>query len=146
MAGRNTLELLHDILAEIVQVSRLIERHQYEDFYRDEQVCAKVTCCIRALGEKERLIPTIVRVKYALVPWTEPGALDGAIARADPAGRSGLVWEICTGTLPRIRLQIEDLFDEMRKQDRPFPSPRVATAFSILQTSPNAYWTAGPTY
>ncbi|MFY9750110.1 MAG: hypothetical protein WAK75_05710 [Methanoregula sp.] len=114
MTGRNTRELLHGILDEIVQISRLTEGRQYENFYRDEQAYGKVTVCIRAIGEMVRGIPTIVRVKYALVPWNELGAFEEAIGRVEPVNRPRLVWKISTETLPRIRLMVEDLLKEIK--------------------------------
>ncbi len=114
MTGRNTRQLLYGILDEIVQISRLTEGHPYEDFYRDEQTYVKVTVCIRDIGEMVQGIPTIVRVKYALVPWKELEALEEAIGRADPINRPRLVWKISTETLPRIRLMVEDLLKEIR--------------------------------
>jgi uncharacterized protein with HEPN domain len=115
MTGRNTRELLCAILAEIEKISRLAGQSSYEDFCEDEEVYTKVTGCIRTIGEMERTIPTMVRVKYALVPWEELAALEDAIARADPVNRPRLVWKISTETLPRIRLLVENLADEMGK-------------------------------
>ena len=56
------------LLPEIIKVGRLIEGYQYEDFYQDEKVYASVLGCMRAISEMEQAVPTMVRVKYALVP------------------------------------------------------------------------------
>jgi uncharacterized protein with HEPN domain len=115
MTGRNTAELLHGILNEIGKVSRLTEGQQYEDFYRDEKTYASVTGCIRAIDELVHQVPTIIRVKYALLPWKELSALEEAVAHADAVTRPRLIWKISTETLPRIRPLVESLIDEMEK-------------------------------
>jgi uncharacterized protein with HEPN domain len=115
MTGRNNRELLCDILAEITTISRLTGQSSYEEFYRDERMYADITRCIHTIGEIERAIPTIVRVKYALVPWKELAMLEDTIALTEPVLRPRLVWKISTETLPRIRLLVENLVDEMKK-------------------------------
>jgi uncharacterized protein with HEPN domain len=115
MSGRNTLELLNGILAEITNVSRLTEGCQYEDFFRDETLYAKVNAGIRSIDEMVHQIPTIIRVKYALLPWKELSALEEAVAHADTVTRPRLIWKISTETLPRIRPLVENLIDEMGK-------------------------------
>ncbi len=115
MAGRDTRNLLNGIVAEIIKVGRLIEGYQYEDFYQDEKVYASVLGCMRAISEMEQAVPTMVRVKYALVPWKELAALDAAITNADPVNRPRLLWKISTETLPQIRPMIQNLIEEMEK-------------------------------
>ncbi|MGD0534079.1 MAG: HepT-like ribonuclease domain-containing protein [Methanoregula sp.] len=115
MSGRNTLELIHGILTEITKVSRLIEGYQYEDFYRDEQTYAMVTGCIRNLDLMAHQMPTIIQVKYALLPWKELAALEEEVAHADTVTRPGVIWRICTETLPRIQPLVENLIEELEK-------------------------------
>jgi len=114
MSGRNTAILLHGILAEILKVSKLIEGYQYEDFYRDEQTYTKVTNSIRILDEMVHQIPTIIRVKYALLPWRELEALKEEVAHADTVTRPRIIWKICTETLPRIQPLVENLAEEIK--------------------------------
>ena len=85
MSGRNTLELLNGILTGITTISQLTEGYQYEDFLRDEPTYAKVTASVRSIDEMAHQIPTIIRVKYALLPWKELSALEEAVAHADAA-------------------------------------------------------------
>lgn len=115
MAGRDTRNLLNGIVAEIIKVGLWIEGYQYEDFYQDEKVYASVLGCMRAISEMEQAVPTMVRVKYALVPWKELAALDAAITNADPVNRPRLLWKISTETLPQIRPMIQNLIEEMEK-------------------------------
>ena len=115
MSGRNTLELLNGILSEIQEVSQLTEGYQYDDFFRDEPTYAKVSASVRSIDEIAHQIPTIIRVKYALLPWKELAALEEAVAHADTVTRPRLIWKISTETLPRIRPLVESLIDEMGK-------------------------------
>ncbi|MFA6363476.1 hypothetical protein [Methanoregula sp.] len=115
MPGRNTIELLHRILAEITKVSKLIEGYQYEDFYRDEPTCAKVTASIRSIHEMAHQVPTIIQVKYAFMPSKELQALKEEVELADAVTRPRIIWKICTETLPRIQPFVENLIDEMEE-------------------------------
>jgi uncharacterized protein with HEPN domain len=115
MSGRNTLELLNNILTEIKKVSQLTEGYQYEDFYRDELTYTAVTGCIKTLDTVAHQMPTIIRVKYALLPWKELEALEEEVAHADTVTRPRIIWRICTETLPRIRPLVENLIQEMEK-------------------------------
>ncbi|MFA5237466.1 MAG: hypothetical protein WC362_06390 [Methanoregula sp.] len=115
MSGRNTLELLNGILAEITTVSQLTGGCQYEDFFRDEKTCTRVTAGIRAIDEMVHQVPTIIRVKYALLPWKELTVLEEEVAHADTVARPKIIWRVATETLPRIRPLIENLIEEMGK-------------------------------
>lgn len=115
MSGRNTHELLSGLLTEITQVSRLTEGYQYEDFFRDEQACTRVTAGIRAIDETVHRVPTIIRVKYALLPWKELSSLEEEVAHADAVNRPRIIWKIVTEILPRIQPLIENLIEEMGK-------------------------------
>jgi uncharacterized protein with HEPN domain len=115
MSGRNTLELLNGILTGITDISQLTEGYQYEDFFQDEPTYTKVTASLDSIDEMVHQIPTIIRVKYALLPWKELSALEEAVAHADPASQPRLIWKISTETLPRIRPLVENLIEEMEK-------------------------------
>ena len=115
MSGRNTLDLLNGILTEITNVTRLTEGYHYEDFFRNEKLYAKVNDSVRSIDEMAHQIPTIIRVKYALLPWKELSALEEAVAHADAVTRPRLIWKISTETLPRIRPLVESLIEEMGK-------------------------------
>jgi len=113
MSGRTTRQLLRSILAEIDRVAGLIEECRTENFCKDKRLIAAVTDSVRAISSLERGIPTIIRVKYALVPWTELAGLEDTIIRWDPGTRPRLLWKISTETLPRIRPIVENLLKEM---------------------------------
>ncbi len=115
MTKQNTAILFRQILAEIVKISKLIEGYKFEDFYRDEQTYSKVTNCIRSLDLMAHQIPTIIRVKYALLPWKELQALEEEVAQSDAVTRPRLIWQICTETLPRIQPLVENLIEEVEK-------------------------------
>jgi uncharacterized protein with HEPN domain len=113
--GRNTLDLLHGILTEITKISGLTEGYQYDDFFRDEEVYTRVSAGIRAIDENVHHIPTIIRVKYALLPWKELSALEEEVAHADAVTRPRIIWKIVTEILPRIQPLIENLIEEVGK-------------------------------
>jgi uncharacterized protein with HEPN domain len=115
MAGRNTLMLLKDIRENIVSVAQLIEGLSYEEFHRDEWTYAAVIRCIRTIGGTAQRIPTIARVKYALVPWKELAALEDAVTHADPTTLPITVWKISTETLPVIRPLVENVIGEIER-------------------------------
>lgn len=115
MSGQKTLELVTGLLTEITHVTRLTEGYQYEDFFRDEPTYAKVVAGLRAIDEKVHQVPTIIRVKYALLPWKELAVLEEEVAHADAATRPRIIWKIATEILPRIQPLIENLIEEMEK-------------------------------
>lgn len=115
MSGRNTAILLRGIQTEMAKISKMIEGYTFEDFYRDEQTYTKVTDSIRALYGMTRQIPTIIRVKYALLPWKELQALEDEVSQSDAITRPRIIWRICTETLPRIQPLVENLIMEIEK-------------------------------
>jgi len=58
-------------------------------------------------------IPTIVRVKYVLLPWKEIAALKTEFMEADAHLRPRVVWKISTEALPRIRPLVQSLIEEI---------------------------------
>ena len=114
MSKSNSRQLLYNIIAEIIRISQVIHGLQYEDFYRDEKAYASVTGSLKIISEQERRVPTIIRVKYALIPWNELSELEGRIAGADPVNRPRIIWKIATETLPRIKPFLENLEKEMK--------------------------------
>jgi len=115
MSGQKTLELVNGLLTEITQVTQLTEGYQYEDFFRDEQTYARVAAGIRTIDGMVHQVRTIIRVKYALLPWKELAVLEEEVAHADAATRPRIIWKIVTEILPRIQPLIENLIEEMGK-------------------------------
>jgi len=115
MKKQDTCRLLRGIINGIRQVSDLTVNYRYEDFYRDQQAHATITGYIRTIAGYERDIPTIVRVKFVLVPWKDLDSMDETISRANPVDRPRLLWKFSTETLPQIRLLLEDMVTDMEK-------------------------------
>jgi len=115
MKKQDTCRLLRGIINGIGQASDLAGNYRYEDFYRDQQAHATIARYIHTIAEYERDIPTIVRVKFMLVPWKELDSMEEAISRANPADRPRVLWKFSTETLPRVRLLLEDMVTEMEK-------------------------------
>lgn len=113
MPKSNSRQLLREILAEMVRISQLTSGRQYENFYRDEKDYASLAGSLRIISERVRQVPTIIRVKYALVPWNELSELEEKISGTDPVNRPRILWKIATETLPRIRPVLENLEKEM---------------------------------
>ncbi|MGA2104687.1 DUF86 domain-containing protein [Methanoregula sp.] len=113
MPKSNSRQLLREILAEMIRISQLTSCRQYEDFYRDEKDYASLAGSLKIISERVRHVPTIIRVKYALIPWNELSELEEKITGTDPVNRPKLLWKIATETLPRIRPVLENLEKEM---------------------------------
>ena len=115
MKKQDTCRLLRGIINGISQVSETAGKYRYEDFYQDPQAHATIAGYIRTIAGYEREIPTIIRVKFVLVPWKELDLLEDVISRANPADRPRLLWKFSTETLPRVRLLLEDMVTDMEK-------------------------------
>ena len=115
MRKQDTCRLLRGIINGIGQISDLAEKYRYEDFYRDPQAHAMIAGYIRTLVGYEREIPTIIRVKFMLVPWKELDLLEDALSRTSPTDRPRLLWKYSTETLPQVRLLLDDMLKDMEK-------------------------------
>ena len=87
MPKSNSRQLLREILAEMIRISQLTSCRQYEDFYRDEKDYASLAGSLKIISERVRHVPTIIRVKYALIPWNELSELEEKITGTDPVNR-----------------------------------------------------------
>lgn len=112
---RNLREPLNIILEESAKVADLMRDKSFEEFSCDPATYEQVVSCIQRIDEAAHGIPTIVRVKYALLPWKEIAALKAEFMAADAHLRPRVVWKISTEALPRIRPLVASLIEEIEK-------------------------------
>ena len=115
ISSHNLREPLNRILEESARVANLVRDKTFEEFVQEPATYEKVVSCIQRIDEAAHGIPTIVRVKYVLLPWKEIAALKTEFMEADAHLRPRVVWKISTEALPRIRPLVESLIDEIEK-------------------------------
>jgi Uncharacterized conserved protein len=115
ISSHNLREPLNRILEESARVADLVRDKTFEEFVQEPATYTTVVSCIQRIDEAAHGIPTIVRVKYALLPWKEISALKAEFMEADAHLRPRVVWKISTEALPRIRPLVESLIDEIEK-------------------------------
>lgn len=113
ISSHNLREPLNRILKESAAIADLVRDRTFEDFLQDPATYEKVVSCIQRIDEAAHGIPTIVRVKYVLLPWKEIAALKTEFMEADAHLRPRVVWKISTEALPRIRPLVQSLIEEI---------------------------------
>ena len=115
MKKQDTCRLLRGIITAIDQVANLAGKYTYENFCQDSKARTMIAGYTHTIAAYGREIPTIIRVKYLLVPWKELDLLEETISRADPTNNPRILWMIGTGTLPQARLLLADMLRDMER-------------------------------
>ncbi|GAB6285604.1 MAG: DUF86 domain-containing protein [Methanoregula sp.] len=112
MKGRHISILLKEILDNINRIRQLTNAVTYEELLDDDTKYIAIVECIKKISAAVEQIPTIVRVKQTLIPWTALAGLTGAISRPDLGTSPETVWKIATEYLPGLKPRIEQMYDE----------------------------------
>lgn len=115
MKGRNIPILLQEIVDNINRTRQLTKEITYEDFVDNDLAYIATTECIKKISEASEQMPTIVRVKHSLIPWTALAGLDAGIRKTDLGTDPVSVWKIATEYLPGIKPRIEQMLDEFQQ-------------------------------
>ncbi|MCX6689084.1 MAG: DUF86 domain-containing protein [Methanoregula sp.] len=112
MKGKNIPILLKDIVDNINHIRQLTQEITYEDLLDDDTTYITTVECIKKIAGAAEQIPTIVRVKHSLIPWTTLTGLTTTISRQDLGTNPETVWKLATEYLPGIKPRIEQMYDE----------------------------------
>jgi uncharacterized protein with HEPN domain len=102
-----TRRWLIDIRHHVAMAERFVGNMSYEAFQADDRTVYAVTRCLEIISEASRRLPDELKAKHPSIEWREMAAA-GNIFRheyEDVAARR--VWRTATGSLPPLRLVIE---------------------------------------
>lgn len=112
MGGQKILTVLREILDNISQIEELTKSITYDTFIDDDETYLATVECIERIATAGMSIPTIVRAKYSLIPWTKIGALRQTINKANLGTDPVKVWTVATDYLQVLKPQLEQMIKE----------------------------------
>jgi len=115
MKGRNIPILLQEIVDNINNIRQLTIEITYEDFVNNDLAYIATIECIKKISDAAEQIPTIVRVKHSLIPWTALAGLYTEIHKSGLGTDPVRVWKTATEYLPGLKPRIAQMLDEFEQ-------------------------------
>lgn len=112
MSGQKILAVLREMLNNITRIEALTKNITYETFIDDDETYLATVECIERIAQAGAGVPTIVRAKYALIPWNRIAGLRQAINKANLGTDPVKVWEVSTDYLQVLKPQLEQMIKE----------------------------------
>jgi len=115
MKGRNIPILLEEIVDNINHIRQLTKEITYEEFVNNDLAYIATIECIKKISDAAEQMPTIVRVKHSLIPWTALTGLYAGIRKTDLGTDPLSVWKIATEYLTGLKPRIVQMLDEFQQ-------------------------------
>jgi uncharacterized protein with HEPN domain len=113
--GRNIPVLLQEIVDNINRIRELTKEITYNEFLENDLAYIGTTECIKKISEASEQMPTIVRVKHTLIPWTGLAGLYAGISQTDLGTDPVQVWKAGTEYLPGIKPRVKQMLEEYQQ-------------------------------
>jgi uncharacterized protein with HEPN domain len=112
MSGQKIITILKDILDNIYQIEKLTKNLAYDNFIDDDETYLATVECIERIANAGMSVPTIVRAKYSLIPWSKIAAVRQIVNKANLGTDPVKVWEVATDYLQVLKPQLEQMIKE----------------------------------
>ena len=115
MKGRNIPILLEEIVDNINSSRQLTKEITYEEFVDNDLAYIATIECIKKISDAAEQMPTIVRVKHSLIPWSALAGLYAGTRKTDLGTDPVSVWKIATEYLPGLKPRMIQMLDESQQ-------------------------------
>ncbi|MEN6442926.1 MAG: HepT-like ribonuclease domain-containing protein [Methanoregula sp.] len=112
MTGNKILTLLQEIIDNIVRIETITKKITYEKFLEDDETYLATIEMIEKISAAGKDVPTIVRVRYSLIPWNEISGLRQAVNHGNLGTDPVKVWSVATDYLQVLKPQLEQMIEE----------------------------------
>jgi uncharacterized protein with HEPN domain len=109
MSDRPVSVLVEDMLERVDRISRYTRGLDYDAFVDDEKTIDAVVRSFEVIGEAARRLPPEFKAKHSEIPWHQIAGLRNRIVHEYFDVDLGLVWEIATTELPRLKVSLTRL-------------------------------------
>jgi uncharacterized protein with HEPN domain len=104
--------LLH-ILEAIDLITEYVQGMGALDYYQDHRTQDAVERRVEIIGEAATHVSEEIKALYPQLPWKEMIGMRTVISHEYFQIQSRIVWEVATEELPKLRPQIQAIFDEI---------------------------------
>ena len=101
--------LLTKILEEANKIDKFINGMDCDDFLNNDIIQRAVCMTLINIGEKIKLLSNDIKQENHHVPWKAISRLRDVTAHGYDTLRMDFIWETISETLPRLRIQINDI-------------------------------------
>jgi len=108
---RNYRLFIEDIIVSMSRIEQYLSDKSYQDFSSNQMVIDAVVCNLEIIGEAAKNIPETIRNAYPEIPWKRMIGLRNISIHAYFGIDHEILWNILTGNLPEVNLQIRRLLD-----------------------------------
>ena len=111
MSDRPVALLVEDMLERIDRIARYTRGLDHDAFVGDEKTIDAVVRSFEVIGEAARRLPSEFKARHGEIPWHQIAGLRNRIVHEYFDVDLGLVWEIATTELPRLKVSLTRLQD-----------------------------------
>jgi uncharacterized protein with HEPN domain len=112
MTGNKILKSLQEIIDYIAQIENITKKTTYEKFLEDDESYLATVEIIEKISTAGKSVPTIVRVRYSLIPWNEISGLRQTVNHGNLGTDPIKVWTVATEYLQILKPQLEQMIEE----------------------------------
>lgn len=109
MSSRPVAVLVGDMLDRIDRIARYTRGLDHGAFVDDEKTIDAVVRSFEVIGEAARRLPPEFKARHSEIPWHQIAGLRNRIVHEYFDVDLGLVWEIATTELPRLKVFLTTL-------------------------------------
>ena len=113
MSSRRDRDFVLDILEAIRRIRDYTQEISYVEFLGDTKTQDAVIRNPEVIGEAAKKVGPGVRKKYADVPWSIMARVRDRLIHHYFGVNFEVVWEIATGDLPRIAVELERILTDL---------------------------------
>ena len=106
---------LQDILDAISDIEKFAEGVSKDEFYENREKQYAVLRALEIVGEATKNLSKEVRGKYRRIPWMDIAGMRDKLIHFYFGVKLDLVWQTVRGKLPELKVQIQEILEEMKK-------------------------------
>jgi len=112
MSKRGDREYLQDIQEAVRRIVAYLEGKTFQDFVEDVKTQDAVIRNLEIIGEAVKHLSLSLRERHPDIPWREMARMRDRLIHHYFGVNLDIVWQIATGELPDVALQLEMLLRE----------------------------------
>ncbi len=112
---RDSLLFIEDMIEAMEAIERFVEGKSKDDLFHDEMTLSAVLWKLSVIGEAAKHVPQDIREKWPQIPWKGMAGMRDRLIHAYFGIDRELLWEVVKTQIPRIKSELRELRDSLRK-------------------------------
>jgi uncharacterized protein with HEPN domain len=112
---RDTSIYIKDIVAAIDSIGQFIEGIDFRQFCKDDKTSSAVMQKLQIIGEAVKNVPPDIKQRYGDIPWKQMAGMRDKLIHQYFRIKMDLLWETIRNDLPRLRIPLLEILDDINE-------------------------------